>query len=137
MLATLAATTQDGSYKMAEMLAARPKWIVPYFRRSFGSASGLKDHSSKWMSTLFSSSPKLTRSTFATEFKQLEYSQPLGGPYLSIPDGTDINDDSIDAFVEFLFGDENEISKKKCENIVLTWKNGEGLVWNDWVKLLE
>lgn len=89
------------------------------------------------MSTLFSSSPKLTRSTFATEFKQLEYSQPLGGPYLSIPDGTDINDDSIDAFVEFLFGDENEISKKKCENIVLTWKNGEGLVWNDWVKLLE
>ncbi|GMI08162.1 hypothetical protein TrVE_jg12489 [Triparma verrucosa] len=127
----------DGSYRMAEMLAARPKWIVPYSRRSFGSASGLKDHSSRWLSTLFSETPSHTKSTFISAFMELEYQQPLGGPYLSVPEGTDISATSVESFADLIFQGKESMSVKQCERIIQGWKGGEGLVWNDWIKLIE
>merc|ERR1719506_88276 len=39
---------ETGGYRMPEMTAARPKWIVPYWRRTFGSKGGVKDHEASW-----------------------------------------------------------------------------------------
>ena len=126
----------SGGYKMSEMSAARPKWIVPYSRRTFGSTEGIKDHAASW-SRIFGDDGrgKVTVDDFAESLRSLEYKQPLGGPYLSVPDGSDISDGALEALWNEVSGGKKKVGVKDMERVVETWAGGEGVMWNKFAEV--
>ena len=71
----------DGGYRMADQSSSRPKWIPVYEKRNFESSG--KNHTTKWSSQIFKDGPAVTKDVFVKLLSDLEYTPPLGGPYLA------------------------------------------------------
>lgn len=67
-----------GGYIMADQSAARPKWIPNYESRN----SNSREHITKWSSEIFAQASAVTKEEFVERVRALDYTPPLGGPYV-------------------------------------------------------
>lgn len=118
----------DGGYRMADMSAARPKWVCSYARREFKTEMA-KQHTSAW-AALFSSDKKLGKAAFVEGVAALPFAAPLGGPYLSAKEGAEMGDGTGEALFELLGGGEF-ITERGMERGLKKLGGGaeEGIVW--------
>ena len=55
---------------------------------------------------------------------------------MSLSEGQNISDATISSFSDFVMGSaEDELSLKRMEKILIGWNEGEGLTWNDWLRV--
>ena len=76
---------------------------------------------------------KLTRSDFTDKLTDMEYKQQLGGPYLSVPDGQDMECEIGGLMFDLLSGGKEEIGWRGTEKVLRVWSGGEeGITWDKW-----
>ncbi|GMI27145.1 hypothetical protein TrRE_jg11621, partial [Triparma retinervis] len=129
----------SGGYKMSSMSAARPKWVVCYPRRAFGTVEGLKSHASPLLESVFKGEegPKgrVGREEFERRLGDMEYAQQLGGPYMSLGEGQEMGEGSGGKMFDSLAEGKEAIGWRDVEKILREWSGGEeGITWDKWWK---
>lgn len=121
----------DGGYKMADQSASRPKWIPVYEQRTFAGQS--KDHVAKWKVGIFDANDRVavTKEEFVEALLGMEYSPPLGGPFVAAS-AASLADDTM--VVEYLFDiladGKEKLARYKMSLRLKDLANGEqGLTW--------
>jgi hypothetical protein len=121
----------DGGYKMADQSASRPKWIPVYEQRSFAGQG--KDHVAKWKVGIYDASnkPAVTKEEFVTALVGMEYSPPLGGPFVAASAASLVDNTAV---VEYLFDilaeGKEKLARYKMSLRLKDLANGEqGLTW--------
>ena len=124
-----------GGYKMADQSAARPKWIPSYEHREFESMG--KEHSSSWSREIFESRPCVTKEEFVEKVKDMKFTPPLGGPYMSASAAGIEDDYALEKFFDVLAGEKEKLTKQRMGTRIKEIGNGnEGLVWSDFISAL-
>jgi hypothetical protein len=137
-----------GGYIMAEQSSSRPKWIPTYVTRNTNS----REHQSKWSQQLFpdsdcntkvdsttikskATSPTITKDKFVSTIIAMDYSPPLGGPYVGASaaslDESIIDDKSaLECLFNLLSKNQDKVSKTRISVRLKQLSNGEeGLTW--------
>lgn len=123
-----------GGYRMAEQTAARPKWIPVYDQRATASAV----HHSKWSTSLFSEVEILSKEEFVESITSLEYSPPLGGPYVGASAATFETTAVVERFYNILTEPESKpLSLAFMTKRLKALANGEeGITWAAFEQIL-
>lgn len=117
-----------GGYRMADQSASRPKWIPVYDERKF-EAMG-KEHTSKWSTEIFTDGPAVSKEEFVEALTLLEYSPPLGGPYVSKSAATLEDSEGASAVFDLLAGDKEKLTKHRMSARLRELSHGEeGITW--------
>ena len=115
-----------GGYRMADQSAARPKWIPSYESRS---ANG-KEHTTKWSSEIFANGPSVSKQEFVEAIKGLEYTAPLGGPYVGASAATIEDASAAESLFDILSEGKEKLSKHRMSLSLKNLASGEeGLTW--------
>lgn len=117
-----------GGYRMADQSSARPKWIPCYDHREFTSQG--KEHTTKWSSEIFVDAPVVTKEEFVERVVNMEFSPPLGGPYLAASAAA-IEDESVAMILfDLLAGEKEKLTRHRMGKEMKVLSNGEeGLTW--------
>ena len=136
-----------GGYIMADQSSSRPKWIPTYVQRNTNN----KNHISKWSTVFFPDNSEndekttslfVTRDEFISIIQGLEYSPPLGGPYVGASSASFDSPQStalLDHFFTVLVGDDtkDKISKTKFSvRLKQLSKGEEGMTWQSFSSAL-
>jgi len=120
-----------GGYRMADQSSARPKWIPSYDERKFVSLG--KEHKSKWSEEIFKDGPSVTKEKFIQAVVDLQYSPPLGGPYIPVAGATlEGREHVVVRLFEVLLADSNKqiLTKNRMSTQIKKMAHGdEGLTW--------
>jgi hypothetical protein len=122
---------------MADQSASRPKWIPVYETRAFQSSG--KSHSTKWSSEIFKDGPSVTKDTFVKLLCELEYSPPLGGPYLPASSATIEDQSTAERLFDVLVSNGKEkLTKHRMSLRMKELAQGEeGLTWPNFLASFE
>eukprot|EP00544_Gedaniella_sp_CCMP2646_P014477 CAMPEP_0202495466 /NCGR_PEP_ID=MMETSP1361-20130828/16564_1 /ASSEMBLY_ACC=CAM_ASM_000849 /TAXON_ID=210615 /ORGANISM="Staurosira complex sp., Strain CCMP2646" /LENGTH=213 /DNA_ID=CAMNT_0049126497 /DNA_START=71 /DNA_END=712 /DNA_ORIENTATION=- len=125
-----------GGYRMADQSASRPKWIPVYDERKF-EAMG-KAHTSKWSAELFADGPAVTKEEFVDALTtKLEYSPPLGGPYVSKSAAKLENSEGASLVFDLLAGDKEKLTKHRMSTRLRELSDGEeGITWASFQRIV-
>lgn len=122
-----------GGYRMADQSAARPKWIPSYESRQ---ANG-KEHSTKWSTEIFTNGPSVSMEEFVEKVQQLEYSPPLGGPYVGASSAAFESTEAVQSFFEILSNGKEKLTRHRMGQRLKELADGEeGLTWAAFSKAL-
>ena len=126
----------DGGYKMADQTAARPKWIPHYDTRVMSN----HQHTTKWYTHLFLN-PNVTaisQDEFVNAIVNLEYTPPLGGPYMSASAAHITDTALVQKVFEVLAEGKTKLTKFKMSVRIKQLSNGEeGMTWQAFERLIE
>ena len=128
------------------MTAARPKWLVCYGKREFDTVEGNKVHVNPFFEYVFNEDENMgvSREEFGGRIKEMEYKQQLGGPYMPVKDGQDMEGCEAGEMLFDLFltqgghdfsdeGGEVKVVWNDVERKLREWSKGEdGITWDKW-----
>jgi hypothetical protein len=125
-----------GGYIMADQSASRPKWIPHYETRM----ANQREHVTKWSRHLFIDGPVITKEEFVNRVIALEYSPPLGGPYVAAS-GTAARIDNV-TMLQHLFDQlaegKTKLTKHKMSTQLKQLADGEeGMTWQSFERALQ
>jgi hypothetical protein len=114
---------------MADQSSSRPKWIPIYEKRAFESNG--KSHTTKWSSEIFKDGPAVTKDVFVKLVCGLEYSPPLGGPYLPASSATIEDETTAERLFDLLVSHgKDKLTKHRMSLRLKELAQGEeGLTW--------
>jgi hypothetical protein len=124
----------DGGYRMADQRSSRPKWIPVYEERIFAGKNN-QEHTAKWKTGIFGRNndhcqPSVTKEEFVAALLDLEYSPPLGGPFVAASGGTLEDTAVVEYLFDLLADGKDRLSRHKMSLRLKDMAHGEqGLTW--------
>ena len=112
---------------MADQSSSRPKWIPVYDHRAFQSG---KEHTSKWSTEIFTEGPAVTKAEFVERVINMQFSPPLGGPYLSVSAAGIESEEAAVVLWDVLAGEKEKLTKHRMGTRMKELAGGEeGFTW--------
>jgi hypothetical protein len=122
-----------GGYIMADQSASRPKWIPHYESRTTNN----REHITKWSACLFLDATSISKEEFSERLISLEYSPPLGGPYISASMAAIDDLTTVHKFFNKISEGKQEISKRKMSIRLKQLAEGEeGMTWQSFEAIM-
>jgi len=115
-----------GGYQMADQSASRPKWIPNYESRN----SNNREHVTVWSSEIFTSGPAVEKDEFVERLTVIQYTPPLGGPYVGASAGGIDDATAAEHLFDVLAEGKTKLTKHKMSVRLKELADGEeGLIW--------
>ena len=96
-----------------------------------------KEHTSAWSKDIFTSGASVSKDDFIERVKDMKFTPPLGGPYMSASSATIEDDYALGKFFDLLAGDREKLTSHRMSISVKEIGNGnEGLIWSDFINAL-
>jgi hypothetical protein len=122
-----------GGYIMADQSASRPKWIPHYESRTTNN----REHVTKWSASLFVGAASISKKDFSERLISLEYSPPLGGPYLSASMAAVEDLTTVHRLFDIVAQGKEEISKRRMSIRLKQLSDGEeGMTWQSFERIM-
>eukprot|EP00956_Cyclotella_meneghiniana_P009995 scaffold13800_cov51-Cyclotella_meneghiniana.AAC.9 len=117
-----------GGYRMADQSSSRPKWIPAYDHREFQSG---KEHTTKWSTEIFTEGPAVTKEQFVSRLINMQFSPPLGGPYLAASAAAIEDETAAATLFDVLAQGKEKLTKHRMSTQMKELAGGEeGFNWN-------
>jgi hypothetical protein len=125
-----------GGYIMADQSSSRPKWIPHYESCN----TNQREHVTKWYTQLYLNNnvTVITKDDFVNHIMKLEYTPPLGGPYISAS-AAQITDVTLLQYIfETLAENTTKLTKYKMSIRIKQLSDGEeGMTWQSFERMIE